>query len=530
MLCIKCGQEYEGSQCPRCEGPVILVNNSDYLARKKAYEEKQALKEKSASSDKKNIFDKVIEKAKTESKKKDNQEQGEILKATTTKKKSLKTRKIVVGVLIAVVALVGIFGVYKLVTRKNYTLYMSYNNKIYNMSGTDSEYVCDYDKAVFTTDGKTFYAPQWPDELDNKKIISSLASPSGNYYASVLFEESKEIYKLYVWSSNDCVVASEDTFAKNILSINDDGAVVFTSSEILDDQGSHGRNALFIGKNKGDKKQISMECSPVESDIKKATVYLSEDTIVCLNKEDKLFTYNYKDMKKSDINTDVDNLVTMYEEEYGVFSYKSGYVNDLEDATAFVYNSQGNAYYYDIDKDKTIKLGKELATAEYIYDSKNKLFMRVSNNGVEIAKLSGDTATDYEKLDSIDKDKNFIYIDDEKKLIYINEDNELCFVYKGDKKRLEGDVQPGSLSKVYNKSGAFTYIAFDNQYYREGTAKKAVEIYSNIDKKNTENTCYYKDRIYMYSQKGVLYSNNLKGKDFNEIGKVDHIWIGTELK
>ena len=53
MLCTKCGQEYEGSQCPRCDGPVILVNNSDYLARRKAYEEKQALKERSASSDKK---------------------------------------------------------------------------------------------------------------------------------------------------------------------------------------------------------------------------------------------------------------------------------------------------------------------------------------------------------------------------------------------------------------------------------------------------------------------------------------------
>ena len=53
MLCTKCGQEYEGSQCPRCDGPVILVNNSDYLARRKAYEERQALKDRSASSDKK---------------------------------------------------------------------------------------------------------------------------------------------------------------------------------------------------------------------------------------------------------------------------------------------------------------------------------------------------------------------------------------------------------------------------------------------------------------------------------------------
>ena len=50
MLCPKCGQEYEGDKCPRCSGPQIIVNNSDYLRRKKAYEEKQAGK-KSASSD-----------------------------------------------------------------------------------------------------------------------------------------------------------------------------------------------------------------------------------------------------------------------------------------------------------------------------------------------------------------------------------------------------------------------------------------------------------------------------------------------
>ena len=49
MLCTKCGQEYEGSQCPRCDGPVILVNNSDYLARRKAYEEKQTSLSKPAS-------------------------------------------------------------------------------------------------------------------------------------------------------------------------------------------------------------------------------------------------------------------------------------------------------------------------------------------------------------------------------------------------------------------------------------------------------------------------------------------------
>lgn len=52
MICPKCGQEYEGDKCPRCNGPEVIVNNADYLKRKRAYEEKQAGKG-SASSDKK---------------------------------------------------------------------------------------------------------------------------------------------------------------------------------------------------------------------------------------------------------------------------------------------------------------------------------------------------------------------------------------------------------------------------------------------------------------------------------------------
>ena len=31
MICPKCGQEYEGDKCPRCNGPEVIVNNADYL-------------------------------------------------------------------------------------------------------------------------------------------------------------------------------------------------------------------------------------------------------------------------------------------------------------------------------------------------------------------------------------------------------------------------------------------------------------------------------------------------------------------
>lgn len=45
MKCVICGTEYEGNECPRCNGPVIKINSSDYMARRKAYEESLARKE-----------------------------------------------------------------------------------------------------------------------------------------------------------------------------------------------------------------------------------------------------------------------------------------------------------------------------------------------------------------------------------------------------------------------------------------------------------------------------------------------------
>ena len=79
MICAKCGTEYEGSQCPKCDGPVIKINNSDYQARKKAYEEKQAkINEKEAlGKDRTERIDKTEKKdKKTHASKSKNYDEG----------------------------------------------------------------------------------------------------------------------------------------------------------------------------------------------------------------------------------------------------------------------------------------------------------------------------------------------------------------------------------------------------------------------------------------------------------------------
>ena len=44
MICSKCGNEFQGTSCPKCDSPAILVNASDYEKRKREWEEREKLK------------------------------------------------------------------------------------------------------------------------------------------------------------------------------------------------------------------------------------------------------------------------------------------------------------------------------------------------------------------------------------------------------------------------------------------------------------------------------------------------------
>ena len=65
MICPKCGQEYTGDSCPRCQGPKIIVNNQEYLQRKMEYEKKQAEVKSASSSHGKNPSDETEKKNST---------------------------------------------------------------------------------------------------------------------------------------------------------------------------------------------------------------------------------------------------------------------------------------------------------------------------------------------------------------------------------------------------------------------------------------------------------------------------------
>ncbi len=380
MLCTKCGQEYEGSQCPRCDGPVILVNNSDYLARRKAYEEKQALKERSASSDKKeesqSDYGQALAKRvqaiknqsrnKTESKKQsqnrskaDSRKQGQSSGKTggnrngnqekpqirIARHKVNKRMKMIAAVLIAVVLIgVAAFGIYKLATKKNYALYVSYNGKIYDIAGLDSNYVCDESDAIFAADSKTFYTAQWPEQIDSGKNILSVASDNGKYFVTVTYDESNSSgrYSMYIWSKDECVLVSEDNLQKEIMYISDDGLVIYTNINIINDEGSTNGTSLAMSRVKEVKKQPEAQTTLIEGNLNKAYVYESKHLIVCLTNAGSLYTYDYEKKEKPVSVADADYVVM--ESTYGNRSHNGtpDYVAELVKVFKRTFDRGGN--------------------------------------------------------------------------------------------------------------------------------------------------------------------------------------------
>ena len=483
MLCTKCGQEYEGSQCPRCDGPVILVNNSDYLARRKAYEEKQALKDRSASSDKKEKSPgdygqelvKRVQKRTSQNKRKNDtgrQNKNNNMKAGEDTKEHSKVRiarrKVnkrmkMIAALIVVLIITGAaaFGIYKLATKKNYALYVSYNGKIYDIAGLDSNYL-----------------------------------------------------------------------QKEIVYISNDGKVIYTNNNVINDEGSTNGTSLAMSSIMEVKKHSEAQTTLIEGNLNKAYVYEAKHIIVCLTNAGSLYTYDYE--RKEKPVTVADTVMQIWpasENTSGVYTGNADSLNTRKDVDAFLYSKSDGVYYYSCKDAAVHKIDKKTDTdADYIIDKNNSLIYRLSGATLTSALYKDGKTGDYIDIDSMTKEKNYIYNSASGEIVYVNADNRLRVIDNNKITDIASDVNAGSLSKVYNKSKAITYIADNNQYYMNSIKEKAVLIFKADSNTSTQGTHFYKNRIYSYDSDNILYSNTLKGNNSSQIGYVDRLWLGTELK
>lgn len=560
MICPKCGQEYEGDKCPRCNGPEVIVNNADYLKRKRAYEEKQAGKG-SASSDKetsdKETSDKVDSGKGTAGSKKSVQEevlpdemfrrlkesgskfaQDAVEKTASQAKKAVKGKKklivrIIAAAIVLMLASLAGFGIFKLATRKNYVLYMKYNNKIYNVAGIDSKLVCSEDDIVFEADNNSFYIPEFSDEIDKNNIIQKMASNQGKYFTAITYDSVEDKYTLFVWNNSMRLRLAESSNKKEILYISDKGTIIYKDTQVVNDQGALGQTSLMVSKlDKSKDGDVHGVITEVESSLANVYIYSAKNTIIYNSTGNVLYTLNYdKDEKKKEISEDAKNIYALTSKSSVRYSYKANPVNQSDKAEGFIYSVNGNCYYHSISSKNTedMFIGKFNGSGvELIYD---KDYVYVINSGqVSYASVKKDVTPVFTVVSKLGGASDYVFLELADTIAAVDENNNLISISSGKVKTIAENITDGSLSIVKNTSSELTYIRDNVQYYKKSLTADEVKMTDVGSDADTVSTLFYKNKLYYYNSDKKLCSCTVKGKNGSVVGDVERFWLGTEYK
>lgn len=555
MICPKCGQEYEGDKCPRCNGPEVIVNNADYLKRKRAYEEKQAGKG-SASSDKE-TSDKVDSGKGTAGSKKSVQEevlpdemfrrlkesgskfaQDAVEKTASQAKKAVKGKKklivrIIAAAIVLMLASLAGFGIFKLATRKNYVLYMKYNNKIYNVAGIDSKLVCNEEDVVFEADNNSFYMPEFSDEIDKNNIIQKMASNQGKYFTAITYDSVKDKYTLFIWNNSMSLRLAESSNKKEILYISDKGTIIYKDTQVVNDQGALGQTSLMVSKlDKSKDGDVHGVITEVESSLANVYIYSAKNTIIYNSTGNVLYTLNYdKDEKKKEISEDAKNIYALTSKSSVRYSYKANPVNQSDKAEGFIYSVNGNCYYHSISSKNTedMFIGKFNGSGvELIYD---KDYVYVINSGqVSYASVKKDVTPVFTVVSKLGGASDYVFLELADTIAAVDENNNLISISSGKVKTIAENITDGSLSIVKNTSSELTYIRDNVQYYKKSLTADEVKMTDVGSDADTVSTLFYKNKLYYYNSDKKLCSCTVKGKNGSVVGDVERFWLGTEYK
>ena len=550
MICPKCGQEYEGDKCPRCNGPEVIVNNADYLKRKRAYEEKQAGKG-SASSDKETsenntadvknggqkevLPDEMFRRLKESGSK---FAQDAVEKTASQAKKAVKGKKklivrIIAAAIVLMLAFLAGFGIFKLATRKNYVLYMKYNNKIYNVAGIDSKLVCSEDDIVFEADNNSFYMPEFSDEIDKNNIIQKMASNQGKYFTAITYDSVEDKYTLFVWNNSMSLRLAESSNKKEILYISDKGTIIYKDTQVVNDQGALGQTSLMVSKlDKSKDGDVHGVITEVESSLANVYIYSAKNTIIYNSTGNVLYTLNYdKDEKKKEISEDAKNIYALTSKSSVRYSYKANLVNQSDKAEGFIYSVNGNCYYHSISSKNTedMFIGKfNVSGVELIYD---KDYVYVNNSGqVSYASVKKDVTPVFTVVSKLGGASDYVFLELADTIAAVDENNNLISISSGKVKTIAENITDGSLSIVKNTSSELTYIRDNVQYYKKSLTADEVKMTDVGSDADTVSTLFYKNKLYYYNSDKKLCSCTVKGKNGSVVGDVERFWLGTEYK
>lgn len=527
MLCPKCGEEYQGNKCPRCEGPEIIVNNDEYLRRRKAYEEKQA-GIKSASShiepSGQDADDETPEEKAAKAVLEGMKKAGDRAKSVVTTnhsriKKAAAVTAAAMAALIVIIAAAAV--VISLANANKGTVYYTQDGKLYQVKQNDEKLAADIENVVFCHDYKHFFETEIPSEVSEKSVSQKMVSDKGEYFAAAAYDENKLLYCLYVWNNKECVLAAESAGQITIINVENDGKIIYKETAIVNDEGGTGNTALRVY----DMKDSSF--TEVEANAKRIYVYSAYSTIIYLNVDNVLYTYDYSKTGRPEIAAEsADSIYIADDSTKDFYTYKAPAVNAASWAKGFIYNAGGGCYYHKINgSGEDVYLGQAAgAGVEFVY-RENKFVYRASSSVLSYASVKNGIAGEYKKIAELGAKSNIIYISDSETLLGIDNSSVLFKVKSGSMQAVEESVEDGSLARVDNSDKAFAYTKDGACYFAGSVQKKAVQLINAAVKESSQEVIVCKDRIYYRSTSKELMSCDFSGKNAENLGSVEQFWV-----
>ncbi|MDD6798576.1 MAG: hypothetical protein PUE71_09845 [Clostridia bacterium] len=558
MICSKCGNEFQGTSCPKCDSPAILVNASDYEKRKREWEEREKLKnaeEAKKQRNKEDIRRIAVEIANTDYKK------AMASNANIFVRFAVKHRKLItVFATVIILAVVAVFTGIKMMAAKNMQIYVSDGSYIYK--GTvANDALCKKDDIVYNSAQTKAFSWEIPNGVDKNSVISSMCSDNGKYFAAVEYKGEKVsvsgnasysedtigesgsaavngnalsegIYTVYAWKKGgQPYIAASDKNEKTLYNISDDGILVFTDTEYMNEGAVHA-----ISLNSAD---ISEERSVVHSEnisefllTGKYGVWLTTDGALC-----------YGEPGAEGFVKLAENVRQIYAQTgVSVYSHDNGCIQDKK-MSSFIYGTVDNEFIK-LDMSDVKKIKKKFLFAgdglaeNIIYESGYGCAYTISREGiVRITDIpvkdnvEDDGTRRTERIDGILTVSDFFYDEDKSGFYYAGESGELIRVLHGKNDSFNKDVilsgvAGRTVKEVMGTHEAFTCIAGENLYYVQPDKKEPVLIKSGVSPNTLIQSAVSGRKIY-YVHEGILYSVPVNGETSGEIGKVKEIWLGS---
>lgn len=550
MKCPNCGREIEGSSCPFCEQPNILVNDKEYRRRREEWEREQvrlsrqetaAGREETSAADKLEELGKRLVPAKKDRKQNKKKQPDRKSKNSREPKKKLspeelqarrskrqRNQRLYIGMGISVLAAAFFIVIGLMSVRRMMSIYFKIDQTIYKNDWNQQAQQEPGDEQIWNGDNSGLFNAVIPKEINGKTFVSQQASMDGEYFSAVTYDALQRYYTLWCWDKNVGTVERLVTTADNveILYVDNDGTVYYKVIEYVG-EGTQAGNTL--NQVKLDKTQVI-----IGENVLNQYIFLKNKSIVYLTDEGNLYMTTFDKVRESVLMASgVTNMMAELKFCENRYSEEALAVHNTYAQPRIVYVMDGKVRYSNLKnfKESVVLFDTQNHSVDVVYQESQKYAYCIGTNAIE-----GISASEEESaltlLGKIKSGTKALYLNHEESMIYISEGGKLVSIQYKDgsfsKSLIEGaPLVTGKTTSIMLPDGDGGLLTVNNgKYYFTDDLDKTIVELKGYSGNGVNLLSYHQKKIYVVDENKVMYVFDKNGKLEETVENTEYVWVG----